>query len=279
VTEPAARAGSDLLAGLTGAGGSGCFHALLADGGTLTIRSAGWPDYEAVRRLHEAMSPENLYFRFFSASRVSAEREARRICLGDRPGAVALLGLLGDELVGVASYELGPEGASAEMALAVADGMHRRGVATLLLEHLVSLARARGVTSFTAEVLAENYAVPGVLSDSGLAMRRRLSRGTVDVAMPIPRLGALGEASAIWTPWPAGTPAEVASLEPLLALRSARSARATALARPAGPSCSTSATLVSPARYTRSARMAPPSRASRASRRLPTCPGRPTWRW
>jgi len=65
-----------------------------------------------------------LYFRFFSASRVSAEREARRTCLDDRPGAVALLGLLGDELVGVASYELAPVRASVEVALAVADGMH-----------------------------------------------------------------------------------------------------------------------------------------------------------
>jgi len=39
----------------------------------LTIRAPGPEDYEAVKRLHEAMSTENLYFRFFSASRVSAE--------------------------------------------------------------------------------------------------------------------------------------------------------------------------------------------------------------
>jgi GNAT superfamily N-acetyltransferase len=133
------------LTGLAAAGGSGRSYALLADGTTLTIRPAGPEDYEAVKRLHEAMSPENLYFRFFTASRVSAEREARRVCLDDHPGMVALLGLLGDELAGVASYESAPDETSAEVALAVADGMHRRGVATLLLEHLVSLARARGV--------------------------------------------------------------------------------------------------------------------------------------
>ena len=45
--------------------------------------------------------------------------------------------------------------------------MHRRGIATLLLEHLVSLARARGVTALTAEVLADNYATLHVLTDSG----------------------------------------------------------------------------------------------------------------
>jgi acyl-CoA synthetase (NDP forming)/GNAT superfamily N-acetyltransferase len=221
VTGAVAGAGGDQLTGLAAAGGSGRSYALLADGTTLTIRPAGPGDYEAVKRLHEAMSAENLYFRFFSASRVSAEREARRICHDDHPGMVALLGLLGDELAGVASYELVPDETSAEVALAVADGMHRRGVATLLLEHLVSLARARGVQAFTAEVLADNYAVLRLLSDSGLMLRRRFGNGVVDVSMPIPRLAALGEASA-YLDAVAGRDlhADVASLEPLLAPQS-----------------------------------------------------------
>ena len=76
-------------------------------------------------QLHETMSPESLYFRFFSASPAAAEHEARRVCLEADPDLVALLGLLGDELVGVASYVLTADAAAAEVALAVADGMHR----------------------------------------------------------------------------------------------------------------------------------------------------------
>ncbi len=64
------------------------------------------------------MSPDNLYFRFFSASRASAEWEARRLCLEGGPGLVALLGLLGDEVVGVASYQLTAD-AALELALAI----------------------------------------------------------------------------------------------------------------------------------------------------------------
>jgi acyl-CoA synthetase (NDP forming)/GNAT superfamily N-acetyltransferase len=201
---------------LTGRAEDGRSYALLVDGTTLTIRPSGPGDYEAVRRLHEAMSPENLYFRFFSASRVSAEREARRVCLEGRPGIAALVGLLGRELVGVASYEPVGDGV-AEIAVAVADGMHRRGVATLLLEHLVSLARANGVKAFTAEVLADNYAVLHVLTDSGLAIRRRSGNGAVELSMPVPRVAALGEASA-YLDAVAGRDrrADVASLEPLL---------------------------------------------------------------
>jgi len=207
------------LSALTGTGQS---YALLADGTTMTIRPAGPEDYGPVKQLHEAMSPDNLYFRFFSASRVSAEREARRVCLEGGPGLVALLGLLGDEVVGVASYELTADAAAAELALAVADSMHRHGIATLLLEHLVSLARARGVKVLVADVLADNYPVLRVLSDAGLAVQQTYDDGVVELSMPIPRNAALGEAST-WLDAVAGRDkqADVASLEPLLAPRSA----------------------------------------------------------
>ena len=168
------------------------------------------------------MSSDNLYFRFFSVSRVSAEREARRVCLEGGPGMVALLGLLGDKVVGVASYQLTADAAAAEVALAVADDMHGRGIATLLLEHLVSMARASGLRDLVAEVLPDNYAVLRVLTDAGLTVRRRFGNGVVDLSMPVPPNAALGEESA-YLDAVAGRElhADVASLEPLLAPRSA----------------------------------------------------------
>ena len=197
-------------------------HALLADGTIMTIRPAGPGDYEAVKGLHEAMSPDNLYFRFFSMSRVAAEKEARRVCREAAPDHGALLGLLGDDLVGVASYELIPGLQAAEIALAVADGMHERGIATLLLEHTVSLARARGVRALTAEALPGNSAVLRLLADSGLAVRRKYGDGMVELSMPVPQNTALGEASA-YLDAVAGRDehADAASLAPLLAPRSA----------------------------------------------------------
>ena len=197
-------------------------YALLADGTTMTITQAGPQDYGPVKRLHDGMSPGNLYFRFFTTSRVAAEREARRVCREAGPDHGALLGLLSDELVGVASYELIPGSGTAEVALVVADGRHGRGIATLLLEHLVSLADARGVKDFTAEVLPGNSAVLQVLGDAGLAVRRRSGNGVVELSMPIPHSTALGEASA-YLDAVAGREqqANAASLDPLLAPRSA----------------------------------------------------------
>ncbi len=203
---------------------AGCSYALLADGTTITIRPAAPGDYEAVKQLHEAMSPDNLYLRFFSMSPRAAEQEARRVSRDDGPdhGHGALLGFLGDELVGVASYEpAAADPGSAEVAFAVADRMHGRGVATLLLEHLVSLARERGVGVLTASTLPENIAMLRVFADAGLTVTRRMDYGVIELSMPVPRSVALGEPSR-YLDAVAGREqrADVASLEPLLRPRS-----------------------------------------------------------
>ena len=203
---------------------AGCSYALLADGTTITIRPARADDYQAVKHLHEVMSQDNLYLRFFSMNRQAAEQEARRVSREEGPGHGALLGFLGDELVGVASYESAPgtaEPESAEVAFAVADGMHGRGVATLMLEHLVSLAREHGVRVFTASTLPENIAMLRVFADAGLTVTRRLDDGVVELSMPIPRSAALSEPSP-YLDAVAGREqrADVASLEPLFAPRS-----------------------------------------------------------
>ena len=128
-------------------------YALLTDGEHGADPARGPADAEAVRAMHAAMSPGNLYLRFFSLSPRNADSEARRVCREPGPDHAALLAWLGDRLVGVASYEPAPKPGVAEVAFAVPDDMHGRGIATLLLEHLVSVARERGVRAFMAQTL------------------------------------------------------------------------------------------------------------------------------
>jgi len=163
-------------------------YALLADGSTVQIRPAADGDFAAVKAMHEAMSPDNAYLRFFSSSRTAPEREARRITREPGPDHAALLALYGAEVVGVASYEVvtSSGGKTAEVAFAVADTMHHRGIATLLLEHLVSLARARRIESFTAETLSENISMLRVFSDAGLPAHSTRAEGVVTINIPLP---------------------------------------------------------------------------------------------
>ena len=170
---------------------TGRVYALLADGTTVEIREAGPDDFDAVLAMHEAMAPDNIYLRFFSYSPRSAETEARRICRDpdpDAPASAALLALRDGEVVGVASYAglIGRPG-QAEVAFAVADHMHHTGIATLLLEHLVSLARSRQITTFTAETLAENRAMLTVFADAGLPVQRRFEGEVCELTFPLPQ--------------------------------------------------------------------------------------------
>jgi acyl-CoA synthetase (NDP forming)/RimJ/RimL family protein N-acetyltransferase len=169
---------------------AGHAYALLADGSTVEIRPAGPADFDAVRAMHEAMSPDNAYLRFFNLSRLAGETEARRICRELRPGHVALLALRAGEVVGCASYDgirgPGEPGPVAEIAFAVADHMHHRGIATLLLEHLVSYARIHQITVFTAQTLAENTPMLKVFADAGLPVQRHCEDGVMELTIPLP---------------------------------------------------------------------------------------------
>jgi acyl-CoA synthetase (NDP forming)/GNAT superfamily N-acetyltransferase len=195
-------------------------YALLTDGSTVEVRAARGQDHEAVRAMHAAMAPENIYLRFFSMSPNAAEGEARRICREPDSEHAALLAWQGDRLVGVAAYEFSGKPGVAEVAFAVPDDVHGRGVASLLLEHLVWLARQRDLKAFTAETLAENSAMLRVFADAGLPAKRRISSGVVELTFPLPdhdnyRLGNYLETVASRE-----SRADVASLRPLLRPRS-----------------------------------------------------------
>ena len=170
---------------------TGSVYALLSDGTTVEIRPAGPDDFDAIKAMHDAMSPANTYMRFFSLSRLAAQTEARRVTRAPGPDHCALLALAGGEVVGTASYEVtknpgdGTLGDTAEIAFAVADSMHHRGIATLLLEHLVSAARAQRLRGFVAETLSENTPMIGVFSDAGLPVTSRRADGVVTITIPL----------------------------------------------------------------------------------------------
>jgi acyl-CoA synthetase (NDP forming)/GNAT superfamily N-acetyltransferase len=211
-------------------------YALLSDGTTVLIRPARADDFDAVKAMHEAMSPANAYLRFFSLSRTAPEREARRVSRGPGPDHAALLAFLGDQVIGVASYEVQPGTLAAEVAFAVAETMHHRGIATLLLEHLVSMARARGLSAFTAETLSENTSMLRVFNDAGLPTHSRRDQGTVEITIPLPSGSAGRQPGQASRGGPPGTgrqleeyldtvaarerSANVASLRPVFAPRS-----------------------------------------------------------
>ncbi|MEU6541370.1 GNAT family N-acetyltransferase [Streptomyces sp. NPDC047000] len=185
-------------------------HALLADGTIVCIRTAQPGDHDQLQGLYEEMSPENLRLRFFSASRRSGRLAADRAC-ARRPGYRALLAEREGRVAGLAEYDTGGSGDEAEISIAVADTLHHRGVGTLLVEHLISAARAEGVRTFTADALSENHDVLRLFSDLGLRMARRFEGSEVRCTI------SLDESDGYLTAVEErGRAADVASLRPLL---------------------------------------------------------------
>jgi GNAT superfamily N-acetyltransferase len=256
-------------------------YALLTDGTTIEIRPTRPEDFDAVRDMHTRMSRDNLYLRFFGVSPVAAEREARRICRAPAPDHAALLAVLDGEVVGCSSYEVAGDGSrSAEVAMAVADDMHSRGVGTLLLEHLISLARSQSLHAFTAETLAENALMMQVFADAGLRAQRALADGVYDLTFPLPA----GEADAtLGTYRDAVAERErssgVASLRHVLTPASVAVIGASRHPGSVGRAILQNITAGNfPGAVTRSTRAWPSWTGSRAWRRPPRCPGKSTWR-
>ncbi|MEU3980847.1 GNAT family N-acetyltransferase [Streptomyces sp. NPDC026672] len=186
-------------------------HALLADGTTVGIRPVRPGDHDRLEGLYEEMSPENLRLRFFSANRRSAALAADRACDPGRPGHRALLAETLGRVVGVAEYDTGGAEDSAEVSLAVADALHHRGVGTLLVEHLVSAARADGITTFTADALSENHEVLRLFADLALPTSRSFEGPEVRCVIHLDEDDTY--LSAVEA---RGRAADVASLHPLL---------------------------------------------------------------
>ncbi|MGW7363718.1 bifunctional acetate--CoA ligase family protein/GNAT family N-acetyltransferase [Streptomyces sp. NPDC054841] len=185
-------------------------HALLADGTTVRIRPVLPGDHAQVQRLYDEMSPENLRLRFFTTNRNSARQAADRMCSPTRTGSRSLLVETGDEVVGLAEYTR-VTGGEADVGLAVSDHWHRRGVGTLLLEHLVSLARADGITAFSADALSENREVLKVFADLGLSITRQFDGPEVHCTVRLAE-----DESYLSAVEARGSTADVASLRPLL---------------------------------------------------------------
>jgi acyl-CoA synthetase (NDP forming)/GNAT superfamily N-acetyltransferase len=158
---------------------------VLADGGTVHVRPIRPSDADGFRAFHASLSPESVYYRFFSPKPRLTDVEVERFTTVDMVDRVALVALLGDEIVADARYDRWPGKDEAEVAFAVADEHQGRGLSTILLEHLATIARQHGIAQFTAEVMADNRAMLSVFAKAGWPVHREFDSGVIDVVFDI----------------------------------------------------------------------------------------------
>jgi len=160
---------------------------VLRDGSTLRLRPPTAEDEGVLISFFEALSPESRYLRFHGATMIG--RPTVSVALEtDWARRGSLLGELVDDTatlrpVALATYVRLRDPSRAEVAFAVADELHGRGIGTRLLERLAEHASAVGIEEFVAEVLPGNAAMLRVFDDAGFETTRSLQGGVVEVAL------------------------------------------------------------------------------------------------
>jgi len=132
----------------------------LADGRAVVIRPIRPEDEPAARRFFAGLSEDARYMRFQKWVREVSEGTLHSLTHIDYDLHMAFVcafcGAQGEELVGEARYVANLDGKSCEFAVVIADAWHKSGVAGLLMEALLSAARARGLKTMEGIVLREN---------------------------------------------------------------------------------------------------------------------------
>jgi GNAT superfamily N-acetyltransferase len=138
---------------------------MLRDGQRMIVRPIRPADASLLTALHARLSPDSVYRRYFGTKPVLSAAETRRFTQIAEPWRFALVGVSADGQLGaVARYEGEPGQVDAEIALIVDDQLHHLGLGRLLLQRLIDVAVARGMTSLTAIVLASNVPMLHLLS-------------------------------------------------------------------------------------------------------------------
>jgi acetyl coenzyme A synthetase (ADP forming)-like protein len=163
-------------------------EAILRDGSSIAIRSLGPDDREHVLAVFRRMSPVSVRHRFFTSKLELSESDLgflSTLAAGrDVALAATVRGSDGERALGIGRYVVLDDPGCAEVAFEVGDADQGRGIGTLLLEHLATIARANGVARFVAEVEADNGAMLDMFSRSGFLVRETLDERTFHVEFP-----------------------------------------------------------------------------------------------
>ncbi|MBA1145571.1 bifunctional acetate--CoA ligase family protein/GNAT family N-acetyltransferase [Ectothiorhodospiraceae bacterium WFHF3C12] len=147
----------------------------LPDGTDIVIRPIRPEDAERERAFIDSLSPEAKYYRFMENLRELSPAMLARFTQIDYDRELALIAVRMDgldeaEQLGVARYNIDPDGETCEFALVVADTVRRQGLGTRLMMDLMESARARGLREIHGDVLSENRKMLKLMRQLGFAV-------------------------------------------------------------------------------------------------------------
>jgi GNAT superfamily N-acetyltransferase len=162
----------------------------LKDGSPVAVRAIRACDRQGVLEAFGKLDRDSVYTRFFTFKKSLTDNELTQLTDIDPENVVALVATATNEdrgaLLGGGRYcSERPlrHSHNAELAFITADRHHGRGVASLILKHLVLIAREQGLSKLEADVLANNRAMLKVFERSGLPLQLGRDSNIVHVCL------------------------------------------------------------------------------------------------
>jgi acyl-CoA hydrolase len=151
------------------------------DGDDLLVRPLRFTDETPVRDMFYDLSERSVYLRFFAPMKSMPHEKAQNMVNLDYQEKMAIGAFAGEEpdwkMVALSQYLLDRNTNLAEAAVIVLDTWQNKGLGSFMFNHLVRVARSRGVEGFTAEVLYENRNMLSIIPRSGFRLGTRYEDG------------------------------------------------------------------------------------------------------
>ena len=143
----------------------------LKNGENAWLRPVRPEDASLIQRLANEMSEKSRYMRFMSKSPTLSPALLSRLSQPDYQREFAIL--LYDEEhnpLAHASYTADPNGISCEFGISIADRLHGQGIGSLLMQTLITRAKAQGFHQIRAEILSENQSMQKLALKLGFSL-------------------------------------------------------------------------------------------------------------
>lgn len=154
----------------------------------LELRPLEPSDLWHLTSLFDHLSARSRYLRFFTPTPKVPAATLRYLAAVDHRHHEAVGAFNSGTLVGAAHYLRDTDCPSrAELCVEVADPHQGRGLGTDLLHDLAHRAQRRGITQFTATVMAENRAAVALIRGTGWTIATRIDGPNLELVLSFPR--------------------------------------------------------------------------------------------
>jgi acetyltransferase len=155
----------------------------------ILIRPIKPEDAPLLVNLFNTLSRQSIYYRFFSPLKSMPPEMLARFTQLDYDRDMALVALdkthLGEIMLGVARYMGHPGGESGDIAVAVGDPWHGKGVGVMLMKRLLMIAKDRGMASLSGPVLDENTHMLALARKLGFSVSRLSGERAYEIKMDL----------------------------------------------------------------------------------------------